>query len=125
SLRVHCLVRANDEAGARRRVEDNLRAYQRFRPELAHRIVPVAGVLDRPRFGLAERAYAELAARAGAGWHAGAEVRWTHTYEALVGANVEGTLHVLRFACAGNVKRLHHVSTVGVFASAARSNARI
>ena len=85
----------------------------------------MAGVLDRPRFGLAERAYAELAARVGAVWHAGAEVRWTRPYEALVGANVEGTLHVLRFACAGNVKRLHHLSTVGVFASATRLDARI
>jgi thioester reductase-like protein len=48
-------------------------------------------------------------------FHAAAEVDWMKPYTGLRGPNVNGVLEVLRFCSLDRVKRLIHVSTLGVF----------
>jgi thioester reductase-like protein len=111
-----CLVRAPDEAEARRRILANLAAY-RLPPPDGARIVPVVGDLASPLLGLTRRRFDELAERCDAILHAGAAVKWTYPYAALKAANVGGTREVLRLAAHRRAKPVHFISTVGVFAS--------
>jgi thioester reductase-like protein len=114
---VYCLVRAEDEDHALRRVLGNLDRYgvgvEAHRP----RIRPVVGDLTKPLLGLAESAFTELHAVSGAIVHCGAQVKWTYPYQGLEATNVDGTREILRLATAGAPRAVHHASTVGVFSS--------
>jgi thioester reductase-like protein len=113
---IHCLVRAPGPEAARQRIADNLDRY--LRRELPwDRIVPVAGDLSLPEFGLEPRAYEALACGVDTLFHCGAMVKWTYPYRALKAPNVEGTREILRLAVRRRVKPLHFISTVGVFSS--------
>jgi thioester reductase-like protein len=114
---VHCLVRAESQAAARARVDDNLRAYGLDAERAAGRVVPVLGDLEQPRLGLEPDAFDALAATVDGIVHCGAAVNWTYPYGALKAANVLGTQEVLRLACARAALPVHHISTVGVFSS--------
>lgn len=57
--------------------------------------------ISSPRFGLSEEAYSALAARCDAVVHCAAVVNWSLSYDALRGANVEGTWNVVEFCHAG------------------------
>jgi len=48
-------------------------------------------------------------------YHAGAHVNYLFPYARLSAANVQGTHEVLRLAVTERLKRVHHVSTLGVF----------
>ncbi|GGZ39622.1 hypothetical protein GCM10010387_37420 [Streptomyces inusitatus] len=74
----------------------------------------VRGSLGRPRFGLSEAEYRELAEVAGAVYHCGAWVNLVSGYEAVRGSNVTGTLQALEFADRAGGVPVHHVSTLGV-----------
>ncbi|THA54595.1 non-ribosomal peptide synthetase [Streptomyces sp. A1136] len=113
---VHCLVRAEDEAGAQRRLEKALSDFGLWDPTRSHRIRAVAGDLAAPRLGLAPAAYEDLAARVDAIYHSGAAVNLVLPYEELRPATVDGTREILRLATATGRAAVHHVSTVGVFA---------
>ncbi|MFS4097109.1 non-ribosomal peptide synthetase [Streptomyces sp. AF1A] len=113
---VHCLVRAEDEAGAQRRLERTLSGYGLWDAARAHRVRALAGDLAAPRLGLADDAYRALAGRIDAIYHAGAAVNLVLPYEELRAATVDGTREVLRLATASGRAAVHHVSTVGVFA---------
>lgn len=56
-----------------------------------------------------------LAATVDVTYHCGAEVNYLHPYEVLKPSNVLGMQEVLRLACAGTIKPVHFVSSVGVF----------
>lgn len=77
----------------------------------------VEGELGERRFGLARRAYEELADRVDAVIHCEASVNLLAPYSALRRVNVLGALELLRFAAQGKAKDVHIVSTVGVFLS--------
>ncbi|MFE7492103.1 thioester reductase domain-containing protein, partial [Kitasatospora sp. NPDC057541] len=114
---VHCLVRADNEQHALRRVLANLTTYGVDVGDAATRIVPVVGDLSKPRFGLGEEQFTGLHARIGDIFHCGATVKWTYPYSGLEAANVDGTREVLRLATAGAARPVHFISTVGVFSS--------
>src|SRR5207248_492124 len=78
------------------------------------RIVPLAGDLARPRFGLTDERYTQLAAAINAIYHNGAHVNFLHPYENLKAANVSGTQEVLRLATTTRLKPLHFVSMLSV-----------
>src|SRR5215468_106294 len=86
---------------------------------LAHRtpvsgpnVIAVPGDIARPMFGLAERAYAELAARVDAVIHCAAVTDFNRTGGSLEATNIKGTEHVTAFAAAAAAKTvLYHVST--------------
>ncbi|MCD0450493.1 thioester reductase domain-containing protein [Actinocorallia sp. API 0066] len=114
---VLCLVRADDEAHALRRITANLAHYGVDLGDAASRIVPLPGDLTKPRLGLTDTAFTDLHARVGSIHHCGAMVKWTYPYSGLAPANVEGTREILRLATVGAPRPVHHISTVGVFSS--------
>ena len=110
-------MRADSAAAGLERVRANLVAYGVDPTAAGGRVVPVPGDLEQRLLGLEPARFDELAAQIGDIYHCGAVVKWTYPYRSLRRANVGGTREVLRLAAAGGA-RLHHVSTVGVFASA-------
>ena len=113
--RLVCLARAGDAAAARDRLRRNLERHRVWRPEMAERLEPLAGDLSKPRWGLSEDAFTELAGRVGAVYHAGAWVNFTYPYRVLAPSNVEGTREALRLAATGATKPFHFVSSTAVF----------
>jgi thioester reductase-like protein len=111
---VLCLARAPGDAQARQRVVRALRERGLWRPGWGARLVGVAGALDRPGLGLTTGRWDELAAEVDAVLHAGALVNFLYDYRAHRGANVLGTVELLRLAQQDRPVPLHHVSTLGV-----------
>jgi thioester reductase-like protein len=128
-LRVHrrdrafCLVRAADDAEARRRLDAILTraalAYDVPAAELAEvlpRVVPVRGDITRPGLGMSPRA---LQALAGEGpftvWHAAASLKDSEDALAeIVQHNVAGTEHLLETVLPLGVRCFNQVSTAYV-----------
>ncbi len=114
---IYCLVRADDEPGARRRLERALASYSIPHEEFATRIIAVPGDLARPFFGWQARRFETFASTIDVIYHSGAWVNLLYPYRALKAVNVSGTQEVLRLAATGKVKPVHHVSTVTVLSS--------
>ncbi|UUU36490.1 thioester reductase domain-containing protein [Streptomyces sp. CA-210063] len=112
--RVVCVVRAHDDAHARHRLIEALRAQGLWDEALAGRLDARRGDLARARFGWTREAWEAYAAQCDAVLHIGALVNFLLDYRAHRPANVAGTAEVLRFALSGRAKALHHVSTLGV-----------
>ncbi|MGW5652953.1 amino acid adenylation domain-containing protein [Streptomyces humi] len=115
---VHCLVRARDEAHARRRLAEAAEEYGLWTDETAARTVAVPGDLALPGLGLDPARHDLLARTVDAVYHCGASVNLALPYAELEAANVAGTLAVLRLAALHRAVPVHHVSTVGVFSGA-------
>jgi amino acid adenylation domain-containing protein/thioester reductase-like protein len=116
---VHCLIRAGSAQEGAARLRDALATRDRWRPGYAGRIVPVPGDLTRPRFGLDQRRYDELARRTGTIYHSAALINILYPYQMLRPTNVDGTLRVLELAVHDRLKAVHFISTLGVFFGAA------
>jgi len=112
--KIVCLARADSDAEALTRVRDNLVRFQLDPTTSADRIVPLAGDLARPYFGLDKVRFAQLASATDAVYHNGAHVNFLHAYENLKAANVLGTQEVLRLATTTRLKPVHFVSTLSV-----------
>ena len=102
---VHCLVRPREDSDPMTPIRDNLRRYGlASSEEELHRVVPVAGDLGEPLFGMTREAFGELAREVDVVIHAGAVVNLVYPYQALAPANVGGTREVLRLACLRGVQ---------------------
>ena len=75
----------------------------------------MAGDLGEPLFGMPEDDFDRLAGEVDLVFHAAASVNLIYPYQALKPANVDGAREVLRLACRGAAKTVHHVSTNGIF----------
>jgi amino acid adenylation domain-containing protein/thioester reductase-like protein len=116
--RVHCLVRARSGPEAERRLRGVLRGYGLDEAASSGRIIAVDGDLSSPRFGLDQAAFDRLAGEVDSIVHCGALVGFLYPYSALRPSNVLGTREVLRLACTGLPKPVHHVSTIAVASTA-------
>lgn len=114
---VYCLVRADSDARAMERLRAALAPLDAHVANPRLRAVP--GDVALPRLGMRSEPYRELAGSVDAVFHAAAEVDWMKPYAGLRGANVDGVLEILRFGMLERVKRLIHVSTLGVFPAVA------
>ncbi|MFI0479691.1 amino acid adenylation domain-containing protein [Actinomadura sp. 9N215] len=116
---IYCFVRAKSRQDAEGRIKAGLRDYGAMAMDEVDfdRIVAMPGDLAAPRLGLAEADYDELARKVDTILHNGAWVNFIYPYETLKGPNVDGTTRVLRLAAAGRPKRLHYISSQGVFSS--------
>lgn len=114
---VHCLVRAEDAAAGRVRIQQQMQFYQLWQEAFAPRIVPVIGDLALPRFGLDEVNFSELAASIDVIYHNGALVNAMYPYARLRASNVGGTVEVLKLAGMHHTKPVNFVSTLAVFFS--------
>src|SRR4029077_5941483 len=113
--RVVCLARAADDADALRRIREALIQYGQWRKEFAARITPLAGDLELPFWGWDEKKFASISSTIQSIYHCAAQVHFTYPYAQLKAANVTGTGEVLRIACTGHAKPVHHISTLAVF----------
>ncbi|MFD4524303.1 amino acid adenylation domain-containing protein [Streptomyces sp. NPDC058470] len=107
---VHCLLRTSGQADRVAEVMARL-----GRPYDARRIVLVPGDLAQPRLGLSTKTWTRLAGRVDSLLHCGALVNLALGYPGLRAPNVVGAGELLRLATIGRPKRLHHLSTLGVF----------
>jgi thioester reductase-like protein len=112
---VHCPVRATDPETGIARLRRGLRKYGLLHGADLERITVIPGDLTAERFGLAGNEYQALAERVQTVYHNGAKVSFLEPYRILRRTNVGGTREVLRFACKGPLKPVHHVSTIAVF----------
>jgi amino acid adenylation domain-containing protein/thioester reductase-like protein len=112
--RVVCLVRAASDGEAVTRLNTVLNERGIALPP-DDRVEVMAGDLALPRFGLDADRYDSLAATIGSIVHAGALTNAVWAYRAMRPTNVDGTAEVLRLACTGPAKWVHHVSTLSVF----------
>ncbi|MER6916108.1 thioester reductase domain-containing protein [Streptomyces sp. NPDC000594] len=112
---VRCLVRGTDRADALRRLTENMRWYEAWDDVDTDRLDIIVGDLARPRLGLTDEHFDELARSVDLVLHAGAHVNWLQPYAALKDANVGGTAELLRLAARSRTVPLHHISTTGVF----------
>ncbi|MFF5900146.1 thioester reductase domain-containing protein [Streptomyces argenteolus] len=111
--RVHCVVRARDDASAQARVDAAIAEYG-LAPIDAGRVHAYAGDLAQHRFSLPEDLYTRLASSVDVVVNNAASVSAAQSYGTIRGANVTGTHHVLRFAARTRLKRVHHISTLAV-----------
>ncbi|MFJ8311450.1 MULTISPECIES: type I polyketide synthase [unclassified Streptomyces] len=113
--RVHCLVRAADEAAALDRLVANLQWYGIQDQVDLDRVTVVPGDLGLPGLGLTPEHFDELARTVDAVYHAAASVNWVQPYATVKAANVSGTEEILRIAARHRTVPVHHVSTLGVY----------
>ncbi|MQY23573.1 thioester reductase domain-containing protein [Nocardia macrotermitis] len=116
--KIYCLVRASSHAEAFDRIVAALRRYKLWDPGHASRILPLAGDVSEPGFGLLAREYRALC-RSDVIVHNAAKVNHVEPYSRLRAANVEGTRHVLELAAGGSIP-LHFVSTLSVATASTR-----
>ncbi|MFW5665084.1 MAG: thioester reductase domain-containing protein, partial [Coleofasciculus sp.] len=114
---IYCLVRAADTASGMQKIQKNLNDYNLWKEQHSPRIIPVAGDLSQPRFGLSTEQFEGLAHQIDVIYHNAAILNFVYPYSALKPTNVLGTQEILRFACRFKVKPLHYVSTDAVFDS--------
>lgn len=114
---IHCLVRADSIGQGGERLRRTLAARGVSVTDLA-RVVAVPGDLARPRLGLSEDVFDELARQIDAIYHCGAAVNFVRPYRSLRAANVAGTQEILRLAARTRITPVHHVSTLAVLAGA-------
>ncbi|MBT2676054.1 SDR family oxidoreductase, partial [Streptomyces sp. ISL-14] len=123
---LYCLVRADGDAAADRRLRERLTG-----PDFPHlaaaypagRLIAVAADFSRPRLGLAPARWAALTEQIAEVHHCGAEVHLTAGYRRLAPPNVGGTRQLLTLAeetarHGGRPVPFHFVSTLAVFLDA-------
>ncbi|MGH3375173.1 MAG: amino acid adenylation domain-containing protein [Actinoallomurus sp.] len=108
---AYCLVRADDNDHAMRRLVTALDGYGLWKPDYAPLLNPVVGDLTQPLFGLDEEIFDQLADRVDAICHSGALVDWMRPLEDYIGPNVVGAHEALRMASRGRGKTVHLIST--------------
>jgi len=107
---IYCLVRAENAAAGRRRLEDAMAQYDITGVPM-DRCVIFIGDMARDKLGLSNNDYLNLVHTVDAIWHNGAKVDHVVGYRSLHAANVKGTLEILKLATQGRVKPVHFVST--------------
>ncbi|MCA9008272.1 MAG: thioester reductase domain-containing protein [Planctomycetaceae bacterium] len=111
---IVCLVRAADEAAAKRRVMNNLKRYSLASAGAAERIHVIVGDFSKPNLGLCADTYHQLSIDIDVIYHNGADVNLALPYASLRATNVGGVVEILKFAVASRTKAVHLVSTFTV-----------
>ncbi len=109
--RVTCPVRARNPQEAASRIQQAMTTQELWQDRYAARIAALPGDLVRRRLGIDAETFDDLSRSVDAVVHCGAWVHHAHRYETLRGANVGGTVEVLRLAAAHRRKPVHLVST--------------
>lgn len=114
---VHVLVRAKDEVGAYRRLQNGWDEYRLPDQIDVNRVRIHLGDLGRPQLGLDDTTWQALAVTLDAIYHNGAFVNFVYPYSALKPANVDSTVWILKLATTARVKAVHYVSTIDTLLS--------
>ncbi|WP_414548496.1 thioester reductase domain-containing protein [Anabaena sp. CCY 0017] len=116
---IYCLVRANNAAEGKSKLQNNLKQYAIWDEKFNSRLIAIVGDLAQPLLGIDSEQFQILASNIDVIYHSAALLNYVYPYSALKTANVLGTQEVLRLACQTKVKPLHYVSSVAVFESSA------
>jgi fatty acid CoA ligase FadD9 len=120
--RLVCIARGSDAAHARQRIESALDTdpalIEHFRALAADHLEVLPGDIGLPNLGLDEDTWTRLAETVDLIVHPAAHVNHVLPYNQLFSANVAGTAELIRLAITTRLKRVHHISTLGVNAFA-------
>uniref|UniRef100_A0A0G4G258 Carrier domain-containing protein n=1 Tax=Chromera velia CCMP2878 TaxID=1169474 RepID=A0A0G4G258_9ALVE len=114
-LKVHCIVRADDEAHAMKRIEAACREAKVWAPWMAERIVPVPGDFTLEDFGIGEEKFQEYCKLMDIIYHTGGDVNLMSNYMRLRHTNVLSARPVIRMCTTYRLKPLHFCSTLGQY----------
>ena len=119
---VWCLVRAENELKARKRLRKNMEKYDLWDAagefdSSGSRVQVLVGALDKPLLGLSENEFEEMAGVVDSIYHVAAQINGVLPYGRLKAPNVGGTVELIRMACMRKPypAALHHISTLSVF----------
>jgi thioester reductase-like protein len=113
---VYCLVRAADEEAATARLGEALKSHRLpWSSEIRRRVTVLPGDIRRPRLGLSDSGWNELAHELDSIVGVAAAVDFLRGYQSLRQSNVIGALTLAELAATGPPKPLHHISSIAVF----------
>jgi fatty acid CoA ligase FadD9 len=117
--KVICLVRAKDDAAARRRLDDTFdsgdpKLLAHYRELAADHLEVLAGDKGEPDLGLPQQVWQRLADTVDLIVDPAALVNHVLPYSQLFGPNVVGTAELIRLALTTRIKPFTYVSTIGV-----------
>ncbi|MBK7748118.1 MAG: amino acid adenylation domain-containing protein [Candidatus Obscuribacter sp.] len=124
---IYALVRADDDLAAGQRLIAAATASDREQITGAikqKRLLPLAGDILSPTFGLSTVQYQHLAATVDCIVHLAARVNMVQPYNLLKDDNVAGSLNLARLALTGKSKNMHYASTLSVFVSTDKNTGR-
>jgi thioester reductase-like protein len=115
NAQVCCLVRGESDEAATQRLVEKI-GLKKLDP-----LTVIAADLSRPRFGLSEARFAQLAAEVGTVIHCAAELDFLKPYEALRPANVDSTRELLVLGSLGLPKHYVYLSSISVLETPAHA----
>lgn len=120
---IYALVRASSDEWGMDRIEQAIESHGlKLTDEMKQRITPVCGDLSKPFMGMDKGLWSSLSEQIDTVVHSGAIVNMTASYDALYGANVQGTKEAIKFALSGRRTKFHYASTLSVFVSTDQSH---
>lgn len=124
--RFICLIRANDNAHAKARLDDALEKQNLvLNNQEKSRIDYVLGDIAKPNLGLCDNDYNLVCEQADQIIHSAALVNIVRDFEYLRGVNFDPVFALMRLALKANIKRLHNISTLSVFVSTSQNEGRV
>ncbi|KAL6229504.1 hypothetical protein BDW75DRAFT_245669 [Aspergillus navahoensis] len=112
--KVACLVRCENEAHGKLRLEQVLLKYQLYPPNM-DKLIIIPGCLGEAKLGLNDQQYDYYAEWASVIFHLGAKVNYLASYSAHRRDNVLGTVNILNFAAHRRTKATHYTSTIAAY----------
>ncbi len=109
---VVCLIRGEDESGARSKLVQQLTKYELIDEVDLNRVEILVGDLSKPKLGLPEQQFEWLAREIDTIYHNGAYVHHIYDYESLRATNVVSMVELIQLAVEIKNKRLHFISTI-------------
>lgn len=113
--KIICLVRANNDHEAKIRLAQSLNKYGIDTSSISADVSIVAGDFTKNNLGIAEEQFLKLLLEVSEVVHNGALVNHALNYESLKESNVTCLQHIFSFCSSGILKKLHFISTLGVF----------
>lgn len=114
SFKVYAHVRASSKEAGLERLRKTGKTYGIWNEEWAKQIEIVLGDLSKPKFGLDDAAWNDLANTIDVIIHNGALVHWVYPYSQLREANVISSINVMNLAGEGKAKFFSFVSSTSV-----------
>jgi phthiocerol/phenolphthiocerol synthesis type-I polyketide synthase E len=115
--KIYCLIRGNTLDAACRRGREILNLYfeGQFEKYYQERIFIFKGDITRTHLDMERSLYNELAGTVDNVIHCAADVRHYGRYDNFRETNTIGTQRIIEFCSTGKEKKMHHISTIGIF----------
>ena len=115
NITIFCHARAENQQKAMERIINNMKFFHCWEEAFQDKIVAIPGDLKKPRLGIEETLYLKLCNTIDIIYHNGAILNFLFSYDHLKQTNVNGTIECLQFACTGNPKYFHYISSYSVY----------